>query len=344
MIYSETVLAQSDRAAVAAITAELDTLHLDGGGGVSDALAELHRLLGTETTCLFGIAETATGLALARFESVSAPPRLRARFERFISGAPPRYGMFDATRPEPDQRNRVIESTMLGSADKHEIKPILEHVLRPSGLGDARQLRTLLCEGASLLAWLGTLQSEPFSTRQRALIAAVARPIRRRLLVERRIDRERLALAAVEATLDAIGSPALLIGRQGRVCEANAGARRLLATRGRELRAALADALARRPTATRVQLVALRDRGLGPHWLAVLHVDEAEARVAAVATRWRLTPRETEVLGWIARGATNQRIAAELGCAARTVELHVTHVLTKADASSRTELVARLLA
>jgi DNA-binding NarL/FixJ family response regulator len=93
-----------------------------------------------------------------------------------------------------------------------------------------------------------------------------------------------------------------------------------------------------------LRLVRLHDRALAPHWLAIFQVDAATARVAAATRRFKLTPRESEVVAWIARGATNQRIAAELGCSERTVELHVTHILDKAGVASRTALVAALLA
>lgn len=41
------------------------------------------------------------------------------------------------------------------------------------------------------------------------------------------------------------------------------------------------------------------------------------------------------------RGESNQEIADWLGCAHKTVELHVTAVLRSAGVSSRTELVSR---
>jgi DNA-binding CsgD family transcriptional regulator len=93
--------------------------------------------------------------------------------------------------------------------------------------------------------------------------------------------------------------------------------------------------------------VPLHARGLAPHWLvlvpAVCPRDRVHAQLAAAATRWSLTPRETEVASWIVRGATNQRIAAELGCAEHTVEVHVTRILAKSDLTSRAELVAKIL-
>jgi DNA-binding CsgD family transcriptional regulator len=56
-----------------------------------------------------------------------------------------------------------------------------------------------------------------------------------------------------------------------------------------------------------------------------------------------LSHRELQVLGWLVTGASNARIAAGLGIAARTVEVHVEHVRAKLAAPSRTTAAARAL-
>ena len=53
-----------------------------------------------------------------------------------------------------------------------------------------------------------------------------------------------------------------------------------------------------------------------------------------------LTRRETEVLELLARGRSNKQIANELELGLRTVEGHVSNVLAKLGAQSRTEAVA----
>jgi DNA-binding NarL/FixJ family response regulator len=50
-----------------------------------------------------------------------------------------------------------------------------------------------------------------------------------------------------------------------------------------------------------------------------------------------LTSRELETLGGIARGLSNRRIAVELGISAKTVDHHVSAILTKLGAASRGE-------
>jgi DNA-binding CsgD family transcriptional regulator len=56
----------------------------------------------------------------------------------------------------------------------------------------------------------------------------------------------------------------------------------------------------------------------------------------------QLTPRQGEVLAHLAEGRTNKEIASELGTAENTIELHISRILRKAGATSRSQLVARL--
>ncbi len=56
-----------------------------------------------------------------------------------------------------------------------------------------------------------------------------------------------------------------------------------------------------------------------------------------------LTPREAEVLTLVTQGRSNKQIAAELSLGLRTVESHVSSLLAKLGATSRTEAVAHAL-
>ncbi len=52
-----------------------------------------------------------------------------------------------------------------------------------------------------------------------------------------------------------------------------------------------------------------------------------------------LTPREIEILQYIAQGFLNKQIAAELGISEQTIKNHVTSILRKLNANARTEAV-----
>ncbi len=54
-----------------------------------------------------------------------------------------------------------------------------------------------------------------------------------------------------------------------------------------------------------------------------------------------LTPREAEVLQWMAEGLPNKTIAVRLGIRETTVKFHVNSILAKLGAQSRTEAVTR---
>ena len=66
---------------------------------------------------------------------------------------------------------------------------------------------------------------------------------------------------------------------------------------------------------------------------------ELSARSESEAFISPLTPRETEILTYIAQGYLNKQIAAELGISEQTIKNHVTSILRKLNANARTEAV-----
>ena len=50
-----------------------------------------------------------------------------------------------------------------------------------------------------------------------------------------------------------------------------------------------------------------------------------------------LTPREIEVLTFIARGSSNKEIARDLGISVKTVKTHVSNILSKLHMMDRTQ-------
>ncbi len=83
---------------------------------------------------------------------------------------------------------------------------------------------------------------------------------------------------------------------------------------------------------------AVMPRGLLARLATAIPIDD---RPPDGSGRAQLTPRELEVLGAMANGASNKAIARRLGISFHTVKFHVAAVLAKLDADSRTEAVAR---
>jgi DNA-binding NarL/FixJ family response regulator len=83
----------------------------------------------------------------------------------------------------------------------------------------------------------------------------------------------------------------------------------------------------------------LGDIGLGETmWLLrrAAPGDKAASRLAAA----QLTPRETEVLSWIAKGKTNRDVGEILGMSPRTVNKHLEHVFEKLGVETRAAAAA----
>jgi DNA-binding CsgD family transcriptional regulator len=66
----------------------------------------------------------------------------------------------------------------------------------------------------------------------------------------------------------------------------------------------------------------------------------SEGAVRDAGAEVPLTPRELEVLGLLAEGASNKVIARRLGISTHTAKFHVASLIEKLDAVSRTDVVA----
>jgi DNA-binding CsgD family transcriptional regulator len=147
--------------------------------------------------------------------------------------------------------------------------------------------------------------------------------------------------AALAAALEEIPSPAFVIWGDGRVAFAN-GTGCAASERAPELTSAhLLASLGGRDDVFRVTRI--HAPGTPSHFLAVRSRGAADPapRVVAAATRWGITPRQSEVLALLALGQANKTIARALGCASSTVEIHVTALLARSSCESRSELVSR---
>lgn len=67
--------------------------------------------------------------------------------------------------------------------------------------------------------------------------------------------------------------------------------------------------------------------------------DIFEHKANAIASRYNLTPRETEVFMLLSKGRSNKLIEERLVISAHTVDSHVTHIYRKCDVHSRQEIM-----
>jgi len=74
--------------------------------------------------------------------------------------------------------------------------------------------------------------------------------------------------------------------------------------------------------------------------MLVLHVVPAQAASTVRQPDVPLTPRETEVLSWLAKGKTNRDIAEILGMSHRTVNKHLEHIFEKLGVETRSAATA----
>ena len=74
--------------------------------------------------------------------------------------------------------------------------------------------------------------------------------------------------------------------------------------------------------------------------MLLLHVAAAGTAAAPRQPDVPLTPRESEVLSWLAKGKTNRDIADILGMSPRTVNKHLEHIFEKLGVETRTAAAA----
>lgn len=250
--------------------------------------------------------------------------------------------LFNPLHPQREQRNRVCLLEELhthgpgGSCHVEEVWPKV-------GLADRDQIRVLVCEGATVLAWVGGFRAEPFTERERRLFASIVPALRHALSLRRRLVDAEVAKAGLAAALEAMGAPAFVLRANGDVIHANAAARALLERWGRSSANTLRSIL-RQPGLALVAPIVCR--GVSRCSLLVFREPRAarEARLLAAAAQWSLTGREIDVLRLLVEGDSNKEIALKLSCAEVTVERHVTSILRKGRCDGRCRLVSRFWA
>lgn len=199
------------------------------------------------------------------------------------------------------------------------------------------------CDDEGLFAWVTCERQSsdaPFSSTSFALLEELAPSLATWLRADQRLRRAPLAQAALDAALELADRPVVLATASGRPLLMSPLARVAWA-QGSAFREAVRMATAGSHGPFRVTEV--RGPDGYPNYLLVHNgaPEQATLRLHHAVRDWGLTARETEVLALVAKGQSNAAIATQLGCAGRTVELHVTRLLEKALVDNRATLIAR---
>jgi DNA-binding CsgD family transcriptional regulator len=317
------------------------TISLRPGSILEEVLPAVATAAGMERAIAYRVERRPEGdrLDFCFAHGCGPPRRLAEALESFIERAPRNWGRYDPSCPARRERNRAMVVYSGDRRTAHLDVPILAAMAPVFGVVGCDQMRVLLCDGPSLLTWIGGFSVDLFTPQQLDCLERIAALLKPRLVLERQLSDQRLRAAALDVSIEAIGRPAYFLDPGGQVVHANAAGARLLdlAPEVRDgLRAAVAGA------SSRFILHRIASPGLRPHYLAVDRPrgPDLEARLAVAAGRWALSRRQVEVLSCLARGMANKTIADVLGCAPSTVEVHVSQVLERAGAESRAQLVA----
>ena len=84
----------------------------------------------------------------------------------------------------------------------------------------------------------------------------------------------------------------------------------------------------------------LGDVGMGEAMWLLSELPAGDVAAAQRLATAALTPRETEVLSWIAKGKTNRDVGEILGMSPRTVNKHLEHVFEKLGVETRAAAAA----
>jgi DNA-binding CsgD family transcriptional regulator len=334
-------LARRDLARVTELEAELRVLPERGQTALAWLPTALIDLLGTEKAATYDLQRDVASCSIARLFARGFDGRgYKLEFQSLFRSAV----LFNTVSPEPAQRNRAVTFGDLGVAWRGDIEGttptnlIMRDVWPRFGLHQRDQLRVLVCDGPALLAWVGAYQVETFTARQRRILQRLVPAVQSRLHVERLVASETEEILRV--VFEEIPGAAFIVGPANEVLYANAAGRTMVESQRRDTLASLRSAIHDGAPSFRVTRIV--GFGGGARFLAIRRgrTDESPSRLHRAASCWGLTRRQAEILRFVVAGLANRSIAAVLGLAEKTVEVHVSALLEKAQVETRSALVA----
>lgn len=306
-------------------------------------LRELRSRLGFDAALCYGLSSPGGFVQIEFAYDVNFRGGGRQILKRHLEGkSRPKWGYYNLQRPEPAQANRVL-SLREGLAPKRPLGRDSSAASREPGVMAMDQVRVLLCEGPALLAWVGGFRDETVTARERAIFSSIVPALHARVVLDARLQGSALRDAALGPVLNSLPCAAMILRPSGTVAEANAAGLALLDADGSGWRERLLQAAAGL-CLPGIEVTPFPVPGGKPHLLVLVRPTDprdTSVRARLLGQRWGLTRRHVEVLERLAWGDSNKSIAARIGCAERTVELHLSAMLERAQVDSRAELIAR---
>ena len=168
-------LPSATRSAVHAVDDALAHYSLDGDN-MQAALEALRELMDTDKVFLYSLEQRpdSEDLRVARAATVSVKrPGWREAFDEYLTGHGVSWGVYNAVRPEPAQRDRVLDADELSALTGGRSRAVFQHLFaRIDALGHDT-MRVLVCDGPSLLACVAIVQPDKTTSRQRELFELV---------------------------------------------------------------------------------------------------------------------------------------------------------------------------
>jgi DNA-binding CsgD family transcriptional regulator len=336
---------------VADLGAALTTMPVNAPTALETHIADIRSALEVDVALTYCVLDAGDRLHL-RFLHGSGDPkldftRIRDAFGKWLRDFPGKRGWaaYNPIRPELAQRNRVFRPSRDG--DPSAFRPVARALYPRFGIAAFDQMRVLICDDSTLLAWLGVFHPEPLAGWQHAALHSLVKPLRCRLIVEKRLQSYDRTKSALDVLLESTGTAVFVLSDGGAVEPGNGLARAALrADRTGTLEALRAARRGDGRTGSYV-ITPLGTRGADGSYLAMARTSDAplhRAKCAAAKSRFRLTERQTEVLERLLQGATGKGISSALGISPSTLQKHMAALFERTGVENRYALIARVTA
>ncbi len=325
------------------LIASLDRISINGDNFWPEFPTRLGRLLNAQLGLFYSLSKPDGKLHIAKVHGWGAMEGQFREAIRRLLAAGTRGTHYDPQCSDPRQANRafLMQELMKRSPVDKTIGQNAETICNETlGLYRVDQVRVLVCEGSSILGWVGALRAgSPFTQREKRLLQCLTPALTARLSFEKRLGERGLYEASLQTALEALEAPAYFVDSSGRTLLANNLGKLDWDRMGKDVRERIRLAL--NGDQSEFRSIPVVGRCLPNQFLLVAHgrSSNAGSRLSQVGAAWGLTLREQQVLGLLLRGLGNDDIARELSCAVRTIEVHMTHVMKKAGVESRLALV-----